>query len=94
MPIGPRDIEESLSSAEKIVIDSLFNKIDSELLREQYEGPHPFSVLLADSLSPRVVTRVEKAYKSLWPYAHVYQGTGGRWYIVISTKEIQSTTKA
>lgn len=88
MPVGPRDIDESDSPAEKLAVQSLMGKIDGELLRQRFQGPHIFRLFLAEHLTTGAGYVIENAYDRLWKSAKVICDPHDRkWYIEIEAYE-------
>lgn len=62
----PLDIEESLQPGERLVVTSMVDMINAELIRQRFQGPESFRLPLVENLTEGARKGIVKVYVADW----------------------------
>lgn len=71
--VTPQDIADSETPGQQLAVSSLIEKINTELLRQQYKGPETFWLPLAHNLTEGARTAIVRPYLPHWRNARIEQ---------------------
>lgn len=64
--VTPQDIAEIMTPAERLAVFSQIDKINSELIRQRFQGPDSFRLPLAESLTEAARNAIVRPYIAHW----------------------------